>query len=192
MGKIELAGFFSFITNYIYSKELPPSVVKPQTPGVLGVKQFINIDYAYLTGFEFTYSTPQKYDWNLLLNAAYTFGVNPKPEGNEALAEIPPFESNLDFSWSFFDNRLVPELNWRLVAAQKRVSLDYNESPSEAFTTLDLNLLYLFDKYLKVRAGITNIFNTTYYEHLNRNQIGSQIPLYEMGRSFYLNLTFNL
>ncbi|RLD44083.1 MAG: hypothetical protein DRI89_03660 [Bacteroidetes bacterium] len=192
VGQIYLSGFFSLLTNYIYSKELPPSVVKPQTPGVLGVKQFINIDYAYLTGFELTYSTPQKYDWKLHFNAAYTFGINPTVNGNDPLAEIPPFESNLNFSYSFFGNQLVPELSLRMVAVQNRVSIDYNESPSQAFTTLDFKLRYQFSKNLNVFAGVSNIFNTAYYEHLNRNIIGSTLPLYEVGRVFYLDLIIKL
>jgi outer membrane receptor protein involved in Fe transport len=119
-------------------------------------------------------------------------GINPSSGTNDPLPEIPPFESNLKFQYRFFNNRFVPEIRLRMVAAQKRISPDYHETPSVAFSTLDFNLVYLFGKNLKVRAGVSNIFNTSYYEHLNRNQIGSQIPLYEMGRSFYLNLTFNL
>ena len=192
VGRLNLSGFFSLANNYIYSEILPPSEQKPQTPGVLGVKRFVNIDYVYFTGFELSYFTPEKFRWQLYLDAAYTLGVKPSAGTNDPLPEIPPFESNLKFQYRFFNERFVPEIRLRMVAAQKRISVDYNETPSEAFTTLDFNLFYLFGKYLKVRAGVTNVFNTSYYEHLNRNQLGSQIPLYEMGRSFYLNLTFNL
>ncbi len=41
-------------------------------------------------------------------------------------------------------------------------------------------------------AGVQNIFDKAYYEHLNRRIVGSSDPLYEAGRSFYLNLTINL
>ena len=106
-GNFDLSGFFSFVTNYISSEYVPPSEVKPQTAGVLGVKRFINIDQAYLMGGELTYSTPQNFLWEVNLNMAYTMGLNPEVAqqvfengqvvgtvivDNDPLPEIPPFE----------------------------------------------------------------------------------------------------
>jgi len=77
------------------------------------------------------------------------------------------------------------------VAAQNKVSEAYYEPSSPGFTTLDFILTYEYNAHLKVYAGVTNIFNTTYYEHLNRRIIGSNALLYEPGRMFYMNLIFN-
>lgn len=191
-GQFQLSGFFSYITNFIYGEEVPPSVVKPQTPGVLGVKTFINIDKAYLAGFELSYASPEQFQWQFLLNAAYTLGINPTIDPADALPEIPPFETDIKFRYRFFNDRLIPELDLRLVAAQNRVSIDYSEQTSPAFTSLDFKLTYQFNKQLKVFAGVSNIFDTAYYEHLNRNIIGSTQPLYEVGRMFFLDLIFKL
>jgi iron complex outermembrane receptor protein len=207
MGAIEASLFFSYVTNYILGELEPPSTVKPQTKGVLGVKRFTNIDKAYLTGFEFTYATAEQYKWFASLNAAYTMGINPEAiqyiyDGgevideqiikNDPLPEIPPFEANLSFGYKFLQQKLTPELNIRMVAAQNRVSVANNETTSPAYTTFDFILNYRYNEFLRIYGGVTNIFNTNYYEHLNRNIIGSTTPLYEPGRVFYLNLIINL
>ena len=207
IGAIDISVFFSYVTNYITAELLPPSVIKPQTKGVLGVKKFVNIDRAYLAGFEFSYNTPMQYEWYINMNAAYTMGVNPEAtqyvieEGevideriinNDPLPEIPPFETNISFGYRFLNQKLIPEFNIRLVAAQNKVSEAYYEPTSPGFTTLDFILTYKYNAHLKVYAGVTNIFNTNYYEHLNRRIIGSESPLYEPGRMFYMNLIFNL
>ena len=207
IGAIDASVFFSYVTNYITGELQPPSIVKPQTKGVLGVKKFVNIDKAYLTGFELSFATSLQYKWFVNMNAAYTMGVNPKAtqyvfeEGevideriinNDPLPEIPPFESNISFGYRFLNQKLIPEFNIRLVADQNKVSEAYYEPASPGFTTLDFILTYKYNAYLKVYAGVTNIFNANYYEHLNRRIIGSESPLYEPGRMFYMNLIIHL
>lgn len=205
-GNIDVSGFFSFVTNYISSEYVPPSEVKPQTAGVLGVKRFINIDQAYLMGGEFTYSTPQKFLWEINLNMAYTMGWNPEATqqvfengqvvgteivDNDPLPEIPPFETFIAFNYKLFNRKLVPAVSMRWAAAQNRVSAAYNEKTSPAFVVFNLDLSYQFNENLRVFGGVKNLFNNAYYEHLNRNIIGTEYPLYEPGIVFYANLIFN-
>jgi len=207
IGNMDFSIFFSYVANYITGVLLPPSVVKPQTKGVLGVKQFINIDDAFMSGFELTYNTPQKYFWGVMFNAAYTLGWNPdatvyvveggevvgeKTVRNDPLPEIPPYEMNLAFNYQFFQRRFVPAVSLRIAAAQNRVSQAYNEQASPGFAIVNFNLEYRFSRNFTVYAGVRNIFNKAYYEHLNRNIIGTTYPLYEPGRIFYTNLIFNL
>jgi len=207
IGSFDLSGFFSLVTNYISASLVPPSEVKPQTKGVLGVKKFINIDKAYLSGFELTYNTPNQFLWGISWNMAYTEGWNPAATAqiiedgkvvgeetinNDPLPEIPPYETNIAFSYKFFHKKLVPSVSFRIVAAQNRVSQAYNEQTSPGFTLINLALSYQFNKNLQVYGGVRNLLNTNYYEHLNRNIIGTQYPLYEPGIVFYANLIFNI
>lgn len=206
IGAIDVSIFISYVTNYVTGELVPPSIVKPQTKGVLGVKKFVNIDKAFLSGFELSFATSIQYKWFINMNAAYTMGVNPEAMqyvfengdvvderiiNNDPLPEIPPFESNISIGYRFLNQKLIPEFNIRLVAAQNKVSEAYYEPSSPGFTTLDFILTYEYNAHLKVYAGVTNIFNTTYYEHLNRRIIGSNALLYEPGRMFYMNLIFN-
>ncbi|MEA3477791.1 MAG: TonB-dependent receptor, partial [Bacteroidota bacterium] len=153
IGAFDAVVFFSYVQNYILGRYVPPSEVKPQTKGVLGVKQFYNEDYVFLTGFEFAYLSPAKYKWGLKASLAYTAGVNPNTERliiedgqvvdkeeimNDPIPEIPPLAGTLVFNYKFLSAKLVPEIGLRFVAAQKRVSMAYNESETPGFMTMDI------------------------------------------------------
>ncbi len=199
--------FLSYVANYIGSERVPPSVVRPQTKGVLGVKQFVNFNYVWLTGMKISWSSPKNRLWFVNLNVSYTYGVNPNAVGyniengqvtgeypikNDALPEIPPLEFNGSFRYSFLNNQLVPIINYRVVLPQNHISVSYGEQSSNFFQTLDIKLKYSFNSYFTIWGGINNLFNCTYYEHLNRNIIGSTSPLYEPGRNFFVNFVFKL
>lgn len=190
IGEVELSTFFSYVNNYITGELVPPSEVKPQTPGVLGVKRFVNLNNVFLTGFELSFLTPNTNNWQIKFNAAYTIGENPAL--NEPLPEIAPLEARLAFSYRFFNEKLVPQIDLRIVAAQNRVAADFGEIESPGFALLGFVLNYQFSNNLTIVAGVKNIFNTNYYEHLNRMIIGTKSPFYEPGRIFYGNLIFKL
>lgn len=207
LGIFTASVFFSYVTNYISGVRVPPSQVMPQTKGVLGVKTFNNIDDAYLTGFEVTYGTPINYLWEVRLTSAYTTGINPLSTAyiiengsvvgettvkNDPLPEIPPLEANIWLNYEFLNNRLVPEINIRMVAAQNKVSKAFNEDNTPGFALLNFKLNYKYNDQLQINAGINNIFNINYYEHLSRRIIGTKSPYLEPGRLFYANLIIKL
>jgi outer membrane receptor protein involved in Fe transport len=160
-----------------------------------------------LSGFELSYATPEKYLWSVGLSAAYTAGWNPDAvkyiyeDGqvvdeetikNDPLPEIPPFETNLKLGYRFFKEKLNTAFRIRYAAAQNRVSESYGEEATPSFVTLGFDINYKFNKSLTIFAGVNNILNTAYYEHLNRRIVGTNQPLYEVGRVFYTNLIFKL
>jgi len=206
-GIIEGGIFFSYVTNFITGKLVPESVARPQTKGVYGVKQFYNEDYVFLKGFELIYESPMNKSWGARARAAYTRGVNPETTKyiiengevtgsevvkNDPLPEIPPIEGTVEVFYRFSNGRFVPNLNLRMVAAQNNISESYMEDKTPGFVLLNFNLMYQFNSYLKLTAGVSNIFDKAYYEHLNRRIIGGKGNLYEPGRIFYLNLYFNI
>lgn len=205
-GTIKASVFYSYVTNYISAKTVSPSVIRPATPGVLGVKQFGNIPYAQLKGFELSWYSSVNKLWQMILNASYTMGTNPvtlKPvmvNGqvvdeltiyNDPLPEIPPFEMDIHFKYSFFAHKLVPKAMLRLVAAQNRVSQAFLEKTTPGFTVADAGLKYHYNSHFTIYAGIHNLFNKNYYEHLNRISVKNSTPLYEPGRIFYMNLNLS-
>ncbi len=196
--------FFSLMTDYIIGEVLPPSVIKPSTQGVSGVKQYNNIDYAYLTGFEFSWVSPPEHVWGLTVNAAATYGTNPEAVKylvsggqvigqesvtNDPLPEIPPLEGSVGFFWKFFKSKLVPRINVRMVSGQNRVSVAFDEQATPGFVTASASLVYKTCNYAVLTAGVENMFNNSYYEHLNRRIIGTTERLYEPGRVFYVIFT---
>jgi iron complex outermembrane receptor protein len=199
-GQISTAGFFSYVTNYIIGEVLPPSVINPSSQGAVGVKQFTNLDHVYLAGFEFSYYTPVEKKWNLNLNIAATYGTNPKATrylvsggqvtGKETithdpLPEIPPLEGSIFFSWKFFHEKLKPQVMIRLVSAQNRVSEAFTEKTTPGFYTIGASVNYYPCKYFSLLAGVDNILDEAYYDHLNRRIFGSSDNFYEPGRVFY-------
>jgi iron complex outermembrane receptor protein len=80
----------------------------------------------------------------------------------------------------------------RFVASQKHVSLSYYENETPGFVLMNLMMKYSINKTVSVSAGVQNLFNKNYYEHLNRRIVGSTEKLYEAGRNFYLNLLVDL
>lgn len=208
LGMAQINGFYSLVNNFITGQRLPPAIQKPLTNGVLGVKQFYNAGNARFTGFEFVYSSPAKHKFGGQLFAAYTYGtidevkkyvlndqgnvVDDEILENDAVSEIPPFDATASVHYRFFKGKLIPKINLRMVAAQKHVSEAQYEPTSEGFFLAGISINYNFNEYLFVSGGVNNLFDVAYYEHLNRNIIGSTTNLYEPGRIFYINLMFKI
>jgi iron complex outermembrane receptor protein len=194
LGRITINGFYSLITNYISAKELPPAQYLPNSTGVLGVKQFYNADLVTFKGFEFTYATPATRKLGGSIIASYTRATMSaawkkldKIE-NDALYEVPPFESTITIHYKLFSNKLVPRASIRLVAAQNYVSEAFDEEATPGFVLGNFGITYKHNEILSLSGGINNILNTAYYEHLSRRMIGSGSDFYEPGRVFYINM----
>ena len=209
IGGFELTGFYSIIQDYIGGVYLPPSVQKPLMQSVLGVKKFENLGTANMYGFEFSYATPSRYKLKATLTASMTSGtidevevlevdpVSGKVTGshlvqNDHLGEIPPMEANLNVSYSFLNDKIVPLFTLRYVAAQNNISTAMQELTSDSFTLLGFRLVYKHNNNLTVVGGVNNMLDNAYYEHLNRRILGTDSRIYEPGRSFYINLIFNI
>ncbi len=207
IGSLSVGGFFSLVTDYIIGKVVPPTVIKPSTQGAPGVKQFSNTDKVYLTGFEVSYQSPSVKKWILMAQVAATYGTEPEAVKyiisggqvtgqetvkNDPLPEIPPLEGSVSFSYKFFKGKLLPTASVRLVSEQNRVSQSYGEPKTPGFITAAASLSYSPCRFGSIVAGVENIFNTPYYEHLNRRIVGSTERLYEPGRVFYFTVIFKI
>lgn len=206
-GRLTLNGFISMVDEYISGVILPSSVATPKSMGALGVKQFMNTGRAYITGFEATCFSPEYKGLTADISAAFTYGVHAKSSRNyfengqvvgvqdiknDAVQEIPPFEARLNVNYCFLKDKMQVGITTRYVAAQKHVSLSYYENETPGFMLLNLVMKYSLSKAVSVSAGVQNLFDTTYYEHLNRRIVGSTDKLNEAGRNVYLNLLINL
>ncbi len=208
IGRAEINVFYSLVQDFISAKRLPPSEIKPLTNSVLGVKQFYNAEQANFMGFEIAYSTPQDYKWGLDLAASYTMGtideatkhitdstgaiIDDEVVTDDPISEIPPMELNASLHYKFMKSKLVPLINFRYVADQNRVSEAFSEEATPGFLLLNASLSYKHNDNLRFNTGVQNIFNTLYYEHLNRRMIGTSQKLYEPGRVFYVNVIFTI
>lgn len=108
-------------------------------------------------------------NWKADATLAYAWGKN--SSDGKALPQMPPLESRLGLTYSR-DLWSVGAL-WRLVAEQNRIAenqgnvvgKDYEKSAG--FGVFSLNGAYKVSRNLKLSAGVDNLFDKTYAEHLN-------------------------
>ncbi len=86
-------------------------------------------------------------------------------------------------------------LSSRLVGKQSRISDSFMEKETPGFGTLDFRLGFEPFKGFSIGAAVLNIFDKTYYEHLNFSYKNSNTlsgKIYEPGRNFttYLKYKF--
>ena len=182
---LEVGGsvFYSFITDYITATVDSTTRRKymPAQPPAY-VRRFTNAEAAKQAGFE-------AYGKVLVLpslswsgNISYTYAQN--LDWNEPLPQIAPLRgvSTLEFRkpnwWARID--------YRFASRQDRVSVEFGESPTPGFSKMDLGFGCTIYDDVQLGFSVLNIWNTTYYEHLNRpfrNMPESGI-LYEPGRNF--------
>jgi len=194
IGRFTVNGFASYVLNYIAAKEIPPSQYLPNTKGVYGVKQFYNADPVIFRGFEFTYLSPDNLNLGGSFTMAYTRATMTKAYNktdiveNDPLYEVPPMELKANVYYRFLNSKLIPRLSFRYVFEQNYVSASYMENATPSFYLFDFASAFIYNEHITISAGINNILNTAYYEHLNRRIIGESFDLYEPGRVFFINI----
>lgn len=209
LGAVEFIVFYSHVSDFIIGNRIPPSVQRPLSLGVLGVKQYTNADFATFSGFEFAVNSPQNRKLVFSANAAYTMGtiyeiqkaiIDPSLPlaqqvigdtllTNDPLSEIPPLEANFKVQANLLERKLSLEFHTRYVASQKRVSSAMYEKETPDVLLLNFSARYLLKEGIYISGGINNLLDTYYYEHLNRRMIGSSSKIYEPGRMFFVNLS---
>jgi iron complex outermembrane receptor protein len=160
-------------------------------PSSPGVRRFINIDRAFKTGFEARWSQALPAGLHHEMSLAYTYGQD--LEKNEPLPEIAPLDLSLYLYGNYFSHRLIPYIKFRYVMEQSRISQEFGETKTPSFALFDLGLSYKLSPILGISTGIQNLFNTLYYEHLNRSvRDASASPIYAPGRCFFLSFNLDL
>ncbi len=207
LGNAYINFFASYIDQFITGKLIPAVVAMPKTQGAIGVKQYVNTDYAIFRGFEMGYNSGTQHKLGFDAIAAITKATaaqtnkyivtNNQVTGetlleNDPLPEIPPFESTLSLYYQLLDGKLIPKISSRLVADQRFTSEAYYENYTPGFALLNFSITYKPTKMVTFSGGVNNIFDRAYYEHLNRNITGSTNELYEPGRVLYVNLVVKI
>ena len=177
--------FGSYLQNYISS--VIDTTLTPRIPSSPGVRRYLNIGQAFKTGFELSWSQKLFAGLQHHLSAAYTYGQD--LERDEPLPEIPPLDFRYSLSGSYLKDKLHPEVTLRHVLMQDRISTEYGETKTPAFTLIDLEVNYQALKFLNIRAGVQNLLDTAYYEHLNRSVAGMMRPIYAPGRNWFVGVT---
>ena len=185
---IKLDLFASLIQDYISSTV--DTTLTSRMPTSPGVRRFENLDLALLSGFELAYNQRLVAGLQQQLSLNYTCGQDLVRK--EALPEIAPLDFRYRISGSYLDQRLLPWISFRHVLEQKRISTEFGESSTPAFTLMDLGLSFRATPFLKISVRINNLLDVAIYEHLSRSvRSPGAPPIYTPGRSFLLSFSLD-
>lgn len=182
---ISIDVFAAYLQDYISSSI--DTTLKTKLPTSPGVRRFTNIDEAYKTGFEFRWTQKLPLNLQSQLGIAYTYAED--LDRSEPLPEIPPLDLRFTLAGSYLSDKLSPEVSFRYVLEQDRISTEYGESITPAFTLLDVKIGYRITHYIRVNAGVNNLLDEAYYEHLNRSVSGTTGAIFMPGRNLFANLS---
>lgn len=177
--------FASYLTDYIGAEK---TALQPKLMNSPGVRQFVNIGEVFKSGFEFSFNHLISENFSHSAQLAYTYADNLTWE--EPLAEIAPLDIRYSFATNFIENRWQSNLNFRFVDRQNRISTEFGESETPSFYLVDFESSFKLNSNWQIRMGANNIFNQTYYEHLNRPILTSGEKIFAPGRNFYSMLVF--
>ena len=149
------------------------------------VSIYKNID-ATLAGVEAEAELRLTPVWRVGLAGAYTYGQNETDD--TPLAQIPPFSGRFELVYD--DSKFMAGA--RINAASKQNRTDENSSGIDSgktpgWMTVDVFGSYNLSENFQLSAGVTNVFDEDYANHLNKTDpLGINYQVDEPGRSFYV------
>ncbi len=178
--------FAGYLQDFI-SSFIDPEL-SPRLPNSPGVRKFVNIEDAFKTGIEINWKQQLLVGLQHQVGMAYTYAQD--LERDEPLPEIAPLDFRYVLIGDYFDGKLKPELTFRHVLRQSRISTEFGETETPSFSLLNVQMAYQLTKAARLTAGVNNIFDENYYEHLNRSVRGNNIPIFAPGRNAFASLNF--
>jgi len=180
--KLNLNQTCNFLTDYIMG--ITNNGIPPMNFYTNGLRVYQNVPGARLlsTDIQANYNPFEGlYFFNL---AKFTWG---QLNSGEPLPLIPPLKNMI--SVSFEKKQWAFRIDNESALMQNRINLQYGETTSPSYSVFNLKSSYHFmfsDAMLDTSIGITNLFNTVYYEHLDWGRINRP------GRSldFYIKYSY--
>ncbi|RLJ70151.1 iron complex outermembrane receptor protein [Hydrogenivirga caldilitoris] len=184
--------FYSFVKDYItvynQDKVNPVTLIGTGTQA----RSYANVD-AQLYGGEAkaTFAVTE----TLFLKGGVSYVKGKKdtdPAKNitdEDIAEIPPLKGRLALRYD--TGVYFGEVETVAQATQNKVDSDLNETKTSGWAIVNLKTGGEYKNY-RITAGVQNLFDKFYYEHLSylRDPFSSGVKIPGPGRSFYLNLSY--
>ncbi len=186
---VRAAVFLAFTQDYIAAVIQPD--MDPVGEDAPGVREFRNRGDAVFAGFEATAAFDIHRNWRAEAGGAWTrasFSDTGSP-----VPEIPPFELTLNLN-GVVAERISPELRVRRVFTQDRIDERFGEETTPGFWLVDIHSTLHITEGIGFTAGVRNLFDEAYSEHLNRNfnpmLDEERNKLFEPGRRFFAELSW--
>lgn len=151
---------------------------------VAGVTTYRNVD-ARLSGVELSGGWTRG-GLEIRGDATWTHGEN--LSDNRALAQIPPLQGRVSVAYGHDGWRAGARLNW--AAEQDRIDPSRDPGTTDGHATLDLFGSYEMHRNAVIKAGVNNVTDRTYANHLSRSNLfdPAVTQVNEPGRTFYVRL----
>ncbi|MGY1529354.1 TonB-dependent copper receptor [Luteimonas sp. A649] len=166
--------------------------------GMMGPMSMVtNID-AQTAGAELGVDYRASDDWKFGGSLAYARGKD--RDSGRPLPQMPPLEGRFSADWD--NGTWSAGALLRVVAGQDRVAEGYGNvvgqdiGPSAGFATIALNGGYRFASGVQLTAGVDNLFDRAYSEHLNLagnadfGYPADAVRINEPGRTFWLRVGY--
>lgn len=172
--------YFDQVTDYILR-----DLATNQTKLIHSGQGYVNID-AKIYGAEFDMDYRFNQAWSVNGNLALTQGKN--TTDNRNLTNIAPLNGQVSLQYD--------QANWyaatRANFATKQTEVDqaYGEPTTDAWQTLDIYTGYQLNKMLMLQAGIDNLADKAYFNHVNRTDptTGNTFKVMEPGRNIWARI----
>jgi iron complex outermembrane receptor protein len=153
---------------------------------------------ALFSGAELAASVQMHPTLQMRLSGEYLWGRDASFADDEPAYGVAPAQAQLGTRWTPGPRGFFLDASLRAVAEQDRVSTLRNEAPTDGFVTVDLGTGVSLPGDVNLRAGLSNVFDATYREHLSArtnmfDPLAAQegqtfIP--EPGRSLFVRLQY--
>ncbi|MDB2386855.1 TonB-dependent receptor [Shewanella sp.] len=154
--------FFQRIDDYIQGVAAtdPAVIMAAKMMGDANPMQFANVD-AYLYGMDLSANYQLNSQFWLDLNASYVTGE--RKDIDDYLYRIAPAQARLGINYQYGD--WAARIETLAVSAQENVSVSQFEQPSSGYALVNISAVYDFSNGL-IKAGVDNLFDTEYVDHL--------------------------
>ncbi|MDZ7771713.1 MAG: TonB-dependent receptor [Balneolaceae bacterium] len=180
---LSLNAFVRRMDDYITLEptELPKRL--PLSPST--VYRYVN-GSAQFHGFDLSTVYRLAPEWRLKTGVHYLWGED--TELDEPALGVAPPGADLGLRYEGDERPLFVEGTLHLVGEQDRVAVTRGETSTDGYMTADLQAGYTFWERVSVQAGVKNVLDENYVNHLNAKNpfTGMQIP--EPGRVFFLDV----
>ena len=176
--KLNLSPSVSFLSDYIMG--LTDADIAPMNFYAKGIRVYSNVPKAKLLSMDMQLLYTPLPHYSVFWLSKFTYG---EINSGEAMPLIPPLKNVVAFQ--FQNNEFQLQAECESALSQHRINSSYGEQATPAYTVFNVKSSYGFllsKVVLHFSAGVTNLFNKVYYEHLDWGRI------YRPGRSLDLYL----
>ncbi len=165
--KVNLSQTFSYIQDYIMGITDPE--IPPMNFYTNGTRVYSNIPSARIFGTDLQLLYQPTKSISLFMLSKFTLG---ELSSGDPIPLIPPFKNIVSIKYQH--EKFSVQFENETSLAQNRINKSHGEYQTPAYSLFNLkgNYTFSFPKTaLDIGCGITNLFNRTYYDHLDWGRI---------------------